>query len=136
VKGWWGSGRGWKGEGAVAQALACSLRAPGRRIAETGDLPAVRHVHPWSFLGSSEAVTDGDYLPGGATMWRTDVIRDLGFTRRSRDMARVKISNSPCGRGRRDVWFSPRRRASAICTRTGGALTTSGWGTWRFTTGT
>jgi GT2 family glycosyltransferase len=34
---------------------------------------------PWSFLGSSEAVTDGDYLPGGATMWRTDVIRDLGF---------------------------------------------------------
>ena len=34
---------------------------------------------PWSFLGSSESVTDGDYLPGGATMWRTDVIRDLGF---------------------------------------------------------
>lgn len=34
---------------------------------------------PWSFLDSSDPVTDGDYLPGGATMWRTDVLRDLGF---------------------------------------------------------
>ena len=34
---------------------------------------------PWSFLQSPPDVTDGDYLPGGATMWRTAVIRDLGF---------------------------------------------------------
>ena len=34
---------------------------------------------PWSFLDPTDAVTDGDYLPGGATMWKTAVLRDLGF---------------------------------------------------------
>ena len=34
---------------------------------------------PWTFLEAPPEVTDGDYLPGGATMWRTAEIRELGF---------------------------------------------------------
>lgn len=34
---------------------------------------------PWSFLPPGEGVCAGDWLPGGATMWRTEVARELGF---------------------------------------------------------
>ena len=34
---------------------------------------------PWSFLGLDAPVTHGDWLPGGATMWRTDAARSTGF---------------------------------------------------------
>jgi GT2 family glycosyltransferase len=34
---------------------------------------------PWGFRPVSDDVADGDYLPGGATMWKTSVLRELGF---------------------------------------------------------
>jgi len=35
---------------------------------------------PWSFLPPSEQrLVEGDWLPGGATMWRTTLARDVGF---------------------------------------------------------
>ncbi len=34
---------------------------------------------PWAFQPRTDAVVEGDYLPGGATMWRTSVLLDLGF---------------------------------------------------------
>lgn len=34
---------------------------------------------PWSFLPPTDAVLEGDWLPGGATMWRTQVARETGF---------------------------------------------------------
>jgi GT2 family glycosyltransferase len=37
------------------------------------------HSISWNFLPPTDAVVPGDWLPGGITMWKTDVIRDLGF---------------------------------------------------------
>jgi len=34
---------------------------------------------PWGFMPDSEAAVDGDYLPGGATMWKTSILRELKF---------------------------------------------------------
>ena len=34
---------------------------------------------PWAFLEPGAPVTPGDWLPGGATMWRTEVARSVGF---------------------------------------------------------
>jgi GT2 family glycosyltransferase len=34
---------------------------------------------PWSFLTPGEGTQAGDWLPGGATMWRTELARRLGF---------------------------------------------------------
>lgn len=34
---------------------------------------------PWSFLHATTAVVDGDWLPGCAAMWRTEVARAVGF---------------------------------------------------------
>jgi GT2 family glycosyltransferase len=34
---------------------------------------------PWTFLLPTEEWVDGDWLPGGATMWRTAVVRQVGF---------------------------------------------------------
>ena len=34
---------------------------------------------PWSFISPGEGACAGDWLPGGATMWRTEVARELGF---------------------------------------------------------
>lgn len=34
---------------------------------------------PWSFLRQEEGVAEGDWLPGGAVMWRTAAARDVGF---------------------------------------------------------
>jgi GT2 family glycosyltransferase len=35
---------------------------------------------PWSFLPPTEGVVEGDWLPGGATMWKTSVVRETGFS--------------------------------------------------------
>jgi GT2 family glycosyltransferase len=35
---------------------------------------------PWSFLPSNTPVAEGDWLPGGAAMWRTPTARRLGFS--------------------------------------------------------
>ncbi len=34
---------------------------------------------PWSFLSETEELVEGEWLPGGATMWRTNVAREVGF---------------------------------------------------------
>jgi GT2 family glycosyltransferase len=34
---------------------------------------------PWRFLPLTEEVVPGDWLPGGATMWRTALAREVGF---------------------------------------------------------
>jgi GT2 family glycosyltransferase len=34
---------------------------------------------PWGFMPKSEETVDGDYLPGGATMWKTSILRELSF---------------------------------------------------------
>jgi GT2 family glycosyltransferase len=34
---------------------------------------------PWSFLDPATATAEGDWLPGCAMMWRTTVVRDVGF---------------------------------------------------------
>ncbi|HEX5436202.1 MAG TPA: glycosyltransferase [Gemmatimonadaceae bacterium] len=34
---------------------------------------------PWTFLPPTDATVDGDWLPGGATMWRTAAARDTWF---------------------------------------------------------
>ncbi len=34
---------------------------------------------PWAFQPRTDAVVEGDYLPGGATMWRTSILLELGF---------------------------------------------------------
>lgn len=34
---------------------------------------------PWEFLRGDEDLVDGDYLPGGTTMWRTRLARRVGF---------------------------------------------------------
>jgi glycosyltransferase involved in cell wall biosynthesis/GT2 family glycosyltransferase len=34
---------------------------------------------PWSFLPPGDALVEGQWLPGGATMWKTAVVRRLGF---------------------------------------------------------
>ncbi len=34
---------------------------------------------PWSFLDGKEGLVEGDWLPGGATMWKTSVVREVGF---------------------------------------------------------
>jgi GT2 family glycosyltransferase len=34
---------------------------------------------PWGFLPPTGEFVEGDWLPGGATMWRTEVARALGF---------------------------------------------------------
>jgi GT2 family glycosyltransferase len=34
---------------------------------------------PWAFLPPGEVTVEGDYLPGGATMWRTDAALDTQF---------------------------------------------------------
>jgi GT2 family glycosyltransferase len=34
---------------------------------------------PWGFLLPTDAAVAGDWLPGGATMWRTEPARELGF---------------------------------------------------------
>jgi len=34
---------------------------------------------PWSFLQPTSGLADGDWLPGGAIVWRTGVARSLGF---------------------------------------------------------
>ncbi len=34
---------------------------------------------PWSFLRQDEGVAEGDWLPGGAVMWRTEDARAVGF---------------------------------------------------------
>jgi GT2 family glycosyltransferase len=34
---------------------------------------------PWGFMPVSEETVDGDYLPGGATMWKTSILRELSF---------------------------------------------------------
>ncbi len=34
---------------------------------------------PWGFLPPGPGVREGDWLPGGATMWRTEIARRLGF---------------------------------------------------------
>jgi GT2 family glycosyltransferase len=35
---------------------------------------------PWGFLGSTDALVEGDWLPGGAVMWKTEAARANGFT--------------------------------------------------------
>jgi GT2 family glycosyltransferase len=35
---------------------------------------------PWSFLPPTEGVVEGDWLPGGATMWKTSIVREIGFS--------------------------------------------------------
>ncbi len=37
---------------------------------------------PWGFLPAGTAVREGDWLPGGATMWKTEIARRLGFEER------------------------------------------------------
>ena len=34
---------------------------------------------PWSFLRQEDGVAEGDWLPGGAVMWKTATARDVGF---------------------------------------------------------
>jgi len=34
---------------------------------------------PWAFAGPTEAVVEGEWLPGGATMWRTQLARTIRF---------------------------------------------------------
>jgi GT2 family glycosyltransferase len=34
---------------------------------------------PWAHLASTDDVVEGDWLPGGATMWRTEPARGVGF---------------------------------------------------------
>ncbi len=34
---------------------------------------------PWSFLGRDTGIAEGDWLPGGAAMWRTEEARAVGF---------------------------------------------------------
>jgi GT2 family glycosyltransferase len=34
---------------------------------------------PWGFLEPTSALVSGDWLPGGATMWRTELARRVGF---------------------------------------------------------
>jgi GT2 family glycosyltransferase len=34
---------------------------------------------PWIFLAPTDEQVDGDWLPGCATMWKTDAIREVGF---------------------------------------------------------
>jgi hypothetical protein len=34
---------------------------------------------PWGFATRTEGVLEGEWLPGGATMWRTEVARAIGF---------------------------------------------------------
>lgn len=34
---------------------------------------------PWSFLRQDEGVAEGDWLPGGAVMWKTAAAREVGF---------------------------------------------------------
>jgi GT2 family glycosyltransferase len=34
---------------------------------------------PWGFLEPTTSLVPGDWLPGGATMWRTDLARRVGF---------------------------------------------------------
>ena len=55
-----------------------------RRLRVVPDLEPGRYTRsgmsiPWSFLGLDAPVTRGDWLPGGATMWRTDAARSTGF---------------------------------------------------------
>jgi len=75
---------------------------------------------PWSFLEASDGVFEGEWLPGGATMWRTEVAQlgfdenfagygqgeDLEFSLRARrkgklllaGAARVRHDHTPVGR--------------------------------------
>ncbi|HWR50080.1 MAG TPA: glycosyltransferase family 2 protein [Bryobacteraceae bacterium] len=34
---------------------------------------------PWSFLPPTTEIVEGDWLPGGAAMWKTDTVRRVGF---------------------------------------------------------
>jgi GT2 family glycosyltransferase len=34
---------------------------------------------PWSLLRDRDGVFEGDWVPGGATMWKTQLVRELGF---------------------------------------------------------
>ncbi len=34
---------------------------------------------PWSFLRRDEGIAEGDWLPGGAVMWKTTAAREVGF---------------------------------------------------------
>lgn len=37
---------------------------------------------PWSFLAPTERSVEGDWLPGGAAIWATELARDCGFNER------------------------------------------------------
>jgi GT2 family glycosyltransferase len=55
-----------------------------RRLGIVSELEPGRYTRsgmsiPWSFLTPGEGTRAGDWLPGGATMWRTEVARELGF---------------------------------------------------------
>jgi GT2 family glycosyltransferase len=34
---------------------------------------------PWGLIPATEEVVEGDWLPGGATMWKTETIHEVGF---------------------------------------------------------
>jgi GT2 family glycosyltransferase len=66
---------------------------------------------PWRFLECSSALHDGDWLPGGAMMWRTETVRgvrfresfrgyaqgeDLDFSLRVRPMGRLVVTGAAC----------------------------------------
>jgi GT2 family glycosyltransferase len=42
---------------------------------------------PWAFLQSRQGLFEGEWLPGGATMWRTSVVRELKFKEEFRGYA-------------------------------------------------
>jgi GT2 family glycosyltransferase len=55
-----------------------------QRLGIVADLEPGRYTRsgmsiPWSFLPPGEGTRSGDWLPGGATMWKTSVARELGF---------------------------------------------------------
>lgn len=74
----------------VAAMIENELRAPPAKWRLRRLLRAVPNLEPgrytrsgmsipWSFLPAGAPVTEGDWLPGGATMWRTDAARATGF---------------------------------------------------------
>jgi GT2 family glycosyltransferase len=75
------------GVGAVIQNECSTPTALWRVRRALGIVPTLRPGHytrsgfqiPWHFLPETSDLVDGEWLPGGATMWRTEVARSVGF---------------------------------------------------------
>jgi GT2 family glycosyltransferase len=65
---------------------------------------------PWSFLPPTGEVVEGDWLPGGATMWKTSVVRETGFSEAFEGYAQGE-----------DLDFSLRARRKGSLVMAGGA---------------